>query len=538
MNQRMIENVALSVLIVLTFTGLCLLALILGTLLVRGFPAWDVEFLFSASKNFGVEGGVIFQTVGTLILMAGAVCISLPVALGAALFQTECLKSRWLKDLLRNGMHALNAVPTIVFGLVGYLFFAVMLQAGVSWITGSLILAVMILPTLQVNIQEAIESLPGKYRETGMSLGFSPGQLIRSVILPQSVYGIVTGILLGLARAAGETAAIMFTATTFSGIELPTTWTDPVPTLQTHILVLTQEALNPEAQTNAWGAGLILMSLVLLLTGRRDGLSQPHADGVASMKAEPNVIEWKNASISFNGKPILSELTGVVGTHRVTGILGPSGSGKTTLLRTLSRLNDRTDGFRVQGEVRVRGMDIYGEKDLDVYRLRRTVGMVFQTPCVFPVSVRENVLFGMRRLFPKRKKEFQSLVEETLRRVFLWEEVKDRLHKPALTLSQGQQQRLAIARTLAIDPEVLLMDEPTASLDPHSNAAIENLIASLKKRHTVLLVTHNIPQAKRVCDEVIFLHRGRLHECGKNPDFFEHPQNSETRNYLNREPIQ
>ncbi len=266
MNARRVEKTALAVLAVLTGIGLGLLAVILGTLLIRGLPAWDLEFLLSASKNFGVEGGVLYQTAGTLILMAGAVSISLPIALGAALFQTECLHSKRLKDLFRNGMHALNAVPTILFGLVGYLFFAVILDAGVSWVTGSCILAVMILPTLQVNIQEAIEALPEKYRETALSLGLTPGALIRSVILPQSVYGIVTGILLGLARAAGETAAIMFTATTFSGIELPASWTDPVPTLQTHILVLAQEALNPAALTNAWGAGLILMTLVLVLT--------------------------------------------------------------------------------------------------------------------------------------------------------------------------------------------------------------------------------------------------------------------------------
>ncbi len=253
------------------------------------------------------------------------------------------------------------------------------------------------------------------------------------------------------------------------------------------------------------------------------------------MNANAIAIEWNDARISFNGKPVLDALTGVVKRHHVTGILGPSGSGKTTLLRALSRLHDRTGGFRVEGAMRVEGKDIYGEAGLDVYNLRRSVGMVFQTPCVFPVSIRENVLFGARHLFPQRKQDFESLVEATLRRVFLWEEVKDRLHKPAPTLSQGQQQRLAIARTLAIEPAVLLMDEPTASLDPHSSAAIEELIVSLKTSHTVLLVTHNIPQARRVCDEVIFLHRGTFHECGKNPDFFDHPVHPETRNYLRRE---
>ena len=207
----------------------------------------------------------MYQTAGTLILMTGAVVVSLPVALGAALFQTEYLKSQRLKKVFRNLIYSLNGMPTILFGLVGYMVFGVYLETGVSWLTGTLILAVMILPTLQVSFQQAVEALPEKYRDAGMALGLSPGAMIRAVIIPQSLFGIITGVLLGLARAAGETAAIMFTATTFSGISLPQTWTDPVPTLQTHILILAQEALNPEALANAWGAGGVLLSLAFIL---------------------------------------------------------------------------------------------------------------------------------------------------------------------------------------------------------------------------------------------------------------------------------
>ena len=267
MNPRQKERIALALLSCATALGLGILVWVLAALMSRGVPSLNVEFLFSGSKDFGAAGGVLYQIAGTCLLMTGAVCVSLPVALGAALFQTECLQSARMKNIFRNCVYSLNAVPTILFGLVGYLFFAVVLEAGVSWVTGSLILAVMILPTLQVNIQEAVEALPEAYREAGLSLGMRPGALIRSVILPQSVFGIVTGILLGLARAAGETAAIMFTATTFTGIDFPTSWTDPVPTLQTHILVLAQEALNPQAIANAWGAGCVLLAVVFVLTG-------------------------------------------------------------------------------------------------------------------------------------------------------------------------------------------------------------------------------------------------------------------------------
>jgi phosphate transport system permease protein len=263
--DNLLEKMVEGVLGLLTLFTIAILILILGVVLWKGAPAFDWEFLSQPSANFGASGGILYQMAGTLILMAGAVIVSLPVALGAALFQTEYLKSERLKKVFRNLIHSLNGMPTILFGLVGYMIFGVTMETGVSWLTGALILAVMILPTLQVSIQQAVETLPEKYRDAGLALGLSPWAMIRSVIIPQSLFGIITGVLLGLARAAGETAAIMFTATTFSGILLPRTWTDPVPTLQTHILVLAQEALNPEAVANAWGAGLVLLSLAMLL---------------------------------------------------------------------------------------------------------------------------------------------------------------------------------------------------------------------------------------------------------------------------------
>jgi len=262
-NAVMVEKAVLAFIGAITFLIVLLLVFILGTLLVKGLPAFHAGFLFEESRDFGLSGGIFYQAVGTLILMVTAVFWSLPVALGSVLFQTEYLSGKF-KTFLTQLTYILNATPTILFGLVGYLFFGVYL--GVSWVTGSLILAVMILPTLQVSIREAVEALPEKYREAGMALGLSRPSQIRRIILPQCFYGIVTGVLLGLARAAGETAAIMFTATTFSGIQLPQSFSDPVPTLQTHILVLAQEAANPQSLAQAWGAGLVLLGLVLMLT--------------------------------------------------------------------------------------------------------------------------------------------------------------------------------------------------------------------------------------------------------------------------------
>lgn len=265
MNRRLKERIIRASLGMITLTACLLLVFILATVLWKGLPALKISFLLEESRDFGKSGGILYQALGTLLLMAGAVVLCLPVALGSVLFQTEFLRSAAIKKFLRLLIYSLNGVPTIIFGLVGYVFFGLLLDTGVSWVTGTLILAVMILPTLHVSIQEAVETIPLAYREAGLALGLTPWQLIRSVIVPQSVYGIVTGTLLGLARAAGETAAIMFTATTFSGIRLPESWSDPVPTLQTHILILAQEAVSPQALTNAWGAGLVLLTIVFIL---------------------------------------------------------------------------------------------------------------------------------------------------------------------------------------------------------------------------------------------------------------------------------
>lgn len=266
MNAITTEKMVLVLIGCITFLIVALLFSILGIMFLKGLPAMHAGFLFEESRDFGRAGGIFYQSIGTLILMGVAVLWSLPVALGSVLFQTEYLSAGKLKTFFTQLTYILNATPTILFGLVGYLLFGVYLDTGVSWVTGSLILAVMILPTLQVSIREAVEALPEKYREAGMALGLSRPTQIWRIILPQSFYGIVTGVLLGLARAAGETAAIMFTATTFSGIQFPQSFSDPVPTLQTHILVLAQEAANPESIAQAWGAGLVLLGLVFLLT--------------------------------------------------------------------------------------------------------------------------------------------------------------------------------------------------------------------------------------------------------------------------------
>lgn len=267
MSRRRWERVGIGVLGALACAGCLVLVFILVTVWRRGAPVLGWDFLTAPSAGFGHEGGVFYQILGTVLLTASAAVFCLPVALGSVLFQTEFVRSPRIKKSFRAFIYSLNAVPTIVFGLMGYIVFGILLETGVSWLTGALILAVMILPTLHVSLLEAVESIPAHYREAGWALGLTPGQQIRSIVLPQSVHGLVTGTLLGLARAAGETAAILFTATVFSGVTVPQSVSDPVVTLQTHILVLAQEAVDPQAVSQAWGAAWVLLMGVMLLIG-------------------------------------------------------------------------------------------------------------------------------------------------------------------------------------------------------------------------------------------------------------------------------
>ncbi len=265
MRRRLTDKATRALLFLATLAGCSLLVFILFAVVRRGWPSMSIEFLTQEARDFGLEGGILYQIAGTLILTASAGILCFPVALGSALFQTEFLESPGWKRALRIATYTLNSVPTVLFGLTGYMFFGAFLGMGVSWVTGALILSVMILPTVQIAVLEAVESIPAHYREPGMALGLTPWAQIRSIVLPQSFHGIVTGVLLGLARAAGETAAIMFTATAFSGAGIPRSLTEPVSTLQTHILILAQEAVNPKAVANAWGAGLALTALVFAL---------------------------------------------------------------------------------------------------------------------------------------------------------------------------------------------------------------------------------------------------------------------------------
>lgn len=217
--------------------------------------------------------------------------------------------------------------------------------------------------------------------------------------------------------------------------------------------------------------------------------------------------------------------------NAITAFIGPSGCGKSTFLKTLNRMNDLVDGVRITGTVELDGEDIYG-KGIDTTLLRKKVGMVFQQPNPFPMSIYDNIAYGPRVHGIKSKSKLDQIVEESLKGAAIWDEVKDRLKKSALGLSGGQQQRICIARALAVEPEVLLMDEPTSALDPISTSKIEELMEQLKKKYTVVVVTHNMQQAVRVSDYTAFFLVGEMVEYGVTKNLFSYPQDKRTEDYI------
>lgn len=242
-------------------------------------------------------------------------------------------------------------------------------------------------------------------------------------------------------------------------------------------------------------------------------------------------ITVESLNLHYGENHALKNVNMEIADHAITAFIGPSGCGKSTFLRCLNRMNDLVDGCKVEGKVILDGEDIY-DKRVDTTLLRKKVGMVFQQPNPFPMSIYDNIAYGPRLHGIKNKKELDEIVERSLQGAAIFEEVKDRLHKSALGLSGGQQQRLCIARALAVSPEVLLMDEPTSALDPISTLKIEELMETLKKKYTVVIVTHNMQQAARVSDDTAFFLVGEVVEKNATSEIFARPRDKRTEDYI------
>ena len=244
---------------------------------------------------------------------------------------------------------------------------------------------------------------------------------------------------------------------------------------------------------------------------------------------EQIALEVKDLHVAYGDKRVVQDVSLKFPARQITAMIGASGSGKSTVLRSLNRMND--DLATVTGAINFQGLNI-NQPDVNVYRVRQRIGMVFQQPTPFPLSIYENVIYGLRLAGERDRQVLDQRVEESLRQAALWDEDKDQLKESALALSGGQQQRLCIARTLAVRPEIILMDEPTSALDPVSTSQIEDTLVQLKEQFTIIMVTHNMQQASRSADWTAFMHQGRLVEFGPTSQIFMNPQEEQTADYL------
>ncbi|MEW6388418.1 MAG: phosphate ABC transporter ATP-binding protein PstB [Thermodesulfobacteriota bacterium] len=247
--------------------------------------------------------------------------------------------------------------------------------------------------------------------------------------------------------------------------------------------------------------------------------------------APPEIIAIRGLNLYYGHFQALINIQASFKSRNITALIGPSGCGKSTLLRVLNRMNDLIEGVRVTGEVIIAGQDIYSP-EVDLIQLRKRVGMVFQRPNPFPLSIYDNVVYGPRLHGRPKRQELEEILERSLDAVHLWEELRDRLHTPALQLLEEQQQRLCIARLLAVEPEILLMDEPCSALDPLATLRIEELMTELKKTYTIIIVTHNMQQAARVSDDTGYMYLGELLEFGPTAQIFTRPQDPRTEDYI------
>lgn len=266
MNRKAINTLFVGSSFIALAVCFSLLFFLFGVIMWNGVSAINFDFLFSPSSNFGAEGGILYQIAGSLLLIITTAFLSFPIAVGVAIFKSEYLVGRKWHKISNILIYGLNGVPSVIFGIFGLIFFVNILGTGISWFVGSIVLSMMILPTIILSAYQSINSIPNIYRESSRALGLTKWQVIIKVLLPQGIGGAITGLLIGLARAIGETAPIMFIATAFSGAEWPGTLLEPVSALPTHILALAQQATNPEALKNAWGASFILISWVILFS--------------------------------------------------------------------------------------------------------------------------------------------------------------------------------------------------------------------------------------------------------------------------------
>ncbi len=477
------------------------LALVFLYLLRSGASAVNWSFFTELPKPVGVAGGGMVNAIaGSFELLGLAALVGIPVGVFGGVYLAEygTVRGNWL---LRFVADVLNGVPSIIWGVVVY-GLVVLRFKSFSAYAGGLALGFIMIPLIMRTTEEVLLLVPAGYREASLALGISRWKTIVHIVMKTALKGIVTAILLALARVAGETAPLLFTA--FGNRFWNHDLSEPIAALPLQIF---SYAISPydDWHRQAWAGALVLVVMIFFV----------------------------NILVRFlTREKAIENVTLTIPSKMITAIIGPSGCGKSTLLRSLNRMHELVPQTRIEGRVVFAGEDIYAPH-IDPVVVRRRIGMVFQKSNPFPtMSIAENVLVGLKLNGVRDRAFLRERLEESLRMAALWDEVKNDLQKPGISLSGGQQQRLCIARAIAVEPEVLLMDEPASALDPIATAKIEELIHELSSNYTVVIVTHNMQQAGRCSDYTAFLYLGRLIEFASTTKIFTNPSERQTEDYI------
>jgi phosphate transport system ATP-binding protein len=486
-------------------------------------------------------GGLANAIFGSLLMVTLATTLGTPIGIMAGIYLAEYGAGSRLANLTRFINDILLSAPSIVIGL--FIYTVVVARIGsFSGFAGILALALIVIPVVIRTTENMLALIPNALREAAYALGTPKWRVILTITLRSARAGVITGVLLAFARIAGETAPLLFTA--LSNQFWTSDLSQPMASLPVTIFKF---ALSPYEnwQKLAW-AGVFLITDgragpqhprshplpqpdMITIAPRADTL--PAATTSAPLQQGATKLAVRNLNFYYGNFHALKNITLDIPEKKVTAFIGPSGCGKSTLLRTLNRMYELYPDQRAEGEVLLDGQNMLVSKE-DVSLIRAKIGMVFQKPTPFPMSIYDNIAFGVKLFESLPRVEMDERVEWALRKAALWTEVKDKLGQSGSGLSGGQQQRLCIARGIAIKPEVLLLDEPCSALDPISTGKIEELIHELKNDYTVVMVTHNMQQAARASDYTAYMYLGDLIEFGRTDDVFMRPTKRATEDYI------
>lgn len=520
--------------LVATVLALALMGWILWTVVREGAGALSWDLLIHRSRPYGEPGGGIANAlVGTLVITLGAAALAIPLALLAGIGLAEFGGKGRFTGICRFAINLLMGVPSVIVGL--FVYGVLVVPTGhFSGFAGSVALAMLMFAVAVRTTEDQIALVPTALREAGLALGASRMRVTLGLVCRDAARGMLTGILLAVARVAGETAPLLFTA--LYADDWPTNYFGgPTPSIPVLIANNTLDSPFEEVQRVGWSAALVIAGAILALNVAvrffaRAGKGVREGERKDFMEKRYK-IRTKGLNFFYGDRQALFGNDLAVEANKITAVIGPSGCGKSTHLRVYNRIFELHRGQCAEGEVLLDGKNVL-DPDVDLLDLRRRVGMIFQKPTPFPMSVYDNVAYPVRLHFKATRRELDDRVEEALRGAALWDEVKDKLREPGTALSGGQQQRLCIARAIAAQPEVLLMDEPTSAIDPVGTLKIEELMDRLRRTFTIVIVTHNMQQASRISDVTAFFYRGRIVEVGPTKQIFQNPKNKQTEDYV------